>query len=64
MPPPSDLPPQEDLLAGPGPVEEHMGPPEPVEQADPVDHTQLLHNEEESFALAPIDASVVRGEFS
>ncbi|XP_026688757.1 double-strand-break repair protein rad21 homolog [Diaphorina citri] len=38
-----------------------MGPPEPVEQADPVDHTQLLHNEEESFALAPIDASVVRG---
>ncbi|KAI5711485.1 hypothetical protein M8J75_000741 [Diaphorina citri] len=61
VPPPSDLPPQEDLPAGPGPVEEHMGPPEPVEQADPVDHTQLLHNEEESFALAPIDASVVRG---
>ena len=32
-----------------------MAPPAPQEQ------TTLLHNEEESFALAPVDASALRG---
>ena len=32
-----------------------MRPPAPAEQ------TTLLHNEEESFALAPVDASAIRG---
>ena len=27
------------------------------------DHTTLLQNEEESFALAPVDASVLKGKY-
>ncbi|KAL1465139.1 hypothetical protein WDU94_004729 [Cyamophila willieti] len=62
-PPPSDMgmPPQEDIVHTPVEEEEHMPPPPTHEPVEPVEHTQLLHNEEESFALAPIDASVVRG---
>lgn len=49
-----------------------MLPPPTVQQAypDPVDEpaatheqTTLLQNEDESFALAPVDASALRGEF-
>ncbi|KAK7864948.1 hypothetical protein R5R35_004933 [Gryllus longicercus] len=35
--------------------------PEPVEEAPVHDQTTLLQNEEESFALAPVDASALRG---
>lgn len=28
----------------------------------PLEQTTLVHNEEESFALAPVDASVLRGK--
>jgi cohesin complex subunit SCC1 len=53
--PPSPLPTISD--APPTPM---MAPPTPM--APPaVDQTTLLHNEEESFALAPIDASAIRG---
>lgn len=30
-------------------------------RAEPHDHTTLLHNDEESFALAPVDATVLKG---
>lgn len=63
MPPPAPVvEPQEDDV--PPLIEEERvvtPPPPPPEQQDQQDHTQLLQNEEESFALAPVDASVVRG---
>lgn len=58
----------------PPPVEPMLPPPPPepsvytqdvgIEDAvglQPGDQTTLLHNEEESFALAPVDASALRG---
>ncbi|KAK1134970.1 hypothetical protein K0M31_007736 [Melipona bicolor] len=37
-------------------------PMEPMEEAPPLqDQTTLLHDEEESFALAPVDASALKG---
>lgn len=47
-------------------------PPPPSEQAaepheepqPPLDQTSLIQNEEESFALAPVDASALKGETS
>lgn len=42
-----------------------MAPPPTMDESSnktaPVEHTTLLHNEEESFALAPVDASQIRG---
>uniref|UniRef100_A0A8D8MCM6 Double-strand-break repair protein rad21 homolog n=1 Tax=Cacopsylla melanoneura TaxID=428564 RepID=A0A8D8MCM6_9HEMI len=70
LPPPSSVPPPPSELELPAeeadaavhtPVEEEHMPPPPEPEPEPVEHTQLLHNEEESFALAPIDASVIRG---
>ena len=37
--------------------------PDPVEEAAPNDQTTLLQNEEESFALAPVDASALKGKY-
>lgn len=37
-------------------------PEEPLVEA-PLEQTTLLQNEEESFALAPVDASVLKGIF-
>lgn len=35
---------------------------EAIEEAPPLqDQTTLLHDEEESFALAPVDASALKG---
>lgn len=35
---------------------------EPMEEAPPLqDQTTLLHDEEESFALAPVDTSALKG---
>ena len=48
MPPPDDIPDEASVAA---PLEE---------AAIPQDQTTLLHNEEESFALAPVDASAIR----
>uniref|UniRef100_A0A1B6CP11 Rad21/Rec8-like protein N-terminal domain-containing protein n=1 Tax=Clastoptera arizonana TaxID=38151 RepID=A0A1B6CP11_9HEMI len=49
----------------PPPIPEEHPVPEPMEEdlpaVPPVDQTTLLHNEEESFALAPVDASAFRG---
>ena len=36
-------------------------PPTPMQPPAPQEQTTLLHNEEESFALAPVDASAIRG---
>ncbi|XP_017878387.1 double-strand-break repair protein rad21-like protein 1 [Ceratina calcarata] len=36
-------------------------PMEAIEEAPPQDQTTLLHDEEESFALAPVDASALKG---
>lgn len=56
---------------GPPPAEPPaVPPPPPSEQAaepqeepqQPLDQTSLLQNEEESFALAPVDASALKGE--
>lgn len=48
-----------------------VAPPPPSEQAaeaheepqPPLDQTSLIQNEEESFALAPVDASALKGNF-
>lgn len=39
--------------AVPGDIDEHLG-----------EQTTLLNNEEESFALAPVDASALKGKLS
>ncbi|XP_035224578.1 double-strand-break repair protein rad21 homolog isoform X1 [Stegodyphus dumicola] len=36
-------------------------PPPPVPSLSSLDHTTLINNEEESFALAPLDATIVQG---
>lgn len=46
--------------SAPQALEETPVPPAPVDQAVP-DQTTLLQNEQESFALAPVDASAMRG---
>lgn len=39
-------------------------PMEAIEEAPPLqDQTTLLHDEEESFALAPVDASALKGMY-
>nr|XP_018899724.1 PREDICTED: double-strand-break repair protein rad21 homolog isoform X2 [Bemisia tabaci] len=53
MPPP--LPPQAPTQEAPPLF------PEPQEPEPAADHTTLLQNEEESFALAPVDASALKG---
>ncbi|XP_018565982.1 double-strand-break repair protein rad21 homolog isoform X2 [Anoplophora glabripennis] len=40
---------------------EHPPEPQPEEPAPVADQTTLLQNEEESFALAPVDASALKG---
>ena len=42
------------------PAQQMAAPPTPAAVA-PQEQTTLLHNEEESFALAPVDASALRG---
>lgn len=36
-------------------------PPQPEEPPPQADQTTLIRNEDESFALAPVDASVLKG---
>ncbi|KAI4459377.1 scc1 / rad21 family member [Holotrichia oblita] len=43
------------------PSEPQIEPVEELRPATPLDQTTLIQNEEESFALAPIDASALRG---
>lgn len=40
-------------------------PPEPLQPEEPsqADQTTLIRNEDESFALAPVDASVLKGGY-
>jgi hypothetical protein len=33
-------------------------------EASAVDHTTLIHNEEESFALAPVEATAIKVHYS
>lgn len=59
--PQPEMPPQEDIIQDA--LEDNIEP-QPAEQIPepaPEEQTNLVHNEDESFALAPIDASVVKG---
>uniref|UniRef100_A0AAX7SRK8 Rad21/Rec8-like protein N-terminal domain-containing protein n=1 Tax=Astatotilapia calliptera TaxID=8154 RepID=A0AAX7SRK8_ASTCA len=48
-----------DNLQSPGPDSPDSGPPEPLPaMADQTEQTTLVHNEEEAFALEPIDITV------
>ncbi|KAF5286657.1 hypothetical protein FQR65_LT12488 [Abscondita terminalis] len=64
--PPSALgqpPPETSLHAPPSVPEQHLDMiEEPPRTSPPLEQTTLLQNEEESFALAPVDASVLRGQ--
>lgn len=67
LPPPIVQPPSVPPLPPTTPApEEHQPFPEHIEDevqhAPQTDQTTLLHNEEESFALAPVDASALKGE--
>lgn len=70
-------PPPTDAEAMPPPAPPEPEPPRPMDVEEPptpeppsprprapspaLDHTTLLHNDEESFALAPVDATVLKG---
>lgn len=48
----------------PPPAEQPVDVPEDLHRlSPPLEQTTLLQNEEESFALAPVDASALRGEY-
>lgn len=59
QPAPAEIPQEPQKSAQPEIVTE---PEEPLVET-PLDQTTLLQNEEESFALAPVDASVLKGIF-
>lgn len=46
---------------GGGTAEEAAEPPAPAPPPPDHDNTTLLQNDEESFALAPVDATVLKG---
>ncbi|KAG8186915.1 hypothetical protein JTE90_022882 [Oedothorax gibbosus] len=49
------------LDMAPPPIPEEMPPPAPVQPMAALDHTTLINNDAESFALAPLDAMIVHG---
>lgn len=64
--PSSPLPPPSAPTPTPSVHSIHPEPPAPelpIEEPPPVEQTTLIRNEDESFALAPVDASVLKGEF-
>ncbi|RVE50126.1 hypothetical protein evm_005149 [Chilo suppressalis] len=62
MPPPAPRPPSTSPMEVEQPDVEPERPTSPaIETAAAADNTTLLHNDEESFALAPVDATVLKG---